>query len=400
MRIIIIFVLIIIPFLYSSCKEESIGQYPVDDVAPRPVTNVNVQNIKGGAVISYTLPDDKDLLYVKAVYSLPNGERKERKTSVYNNSIIIQGFAKSTVATVQLISVDRSQNESSPVNVEINPDDSPIFDVFSTLEVLASFGGIKLTWENKDRADVVIGILSKNEENNFVPIENFYTSVEDGIGTVRGLSSTMHEFGIYVRDIYNNHTDTLFIELTPWQEFELDKALWREVTLCPLFSLYSSAGVMSRLWDGVTKASKGNQNYYLQQTGNEKIFFTFDLGVTVKLSRFKFWGRDQWYFNLHNPKEFEIWGTDNASIAYGDPCSWEGWDLLLSGTSTKPSGEEVLPYNQLTSEDIAYAEAGEEYEFPEEAPYVRFIRFKTLSTWTGSQNFHIAELSFWGDFIE
>ncbi len=394
-----IFILMIIPFLYMGCKEESIGQYPVDSIAPNPVSNVKVQNTKGGAVLTYNIPDDKDLLYVKAMYELPNGQRKEKKTSVYNNSIIIQGFAKATAATVQLVAVDRSQNESLPVEVNINPDDSPIFDVFSSLQAVATFGGVRLTWENSDQADIVIGILSKNEEDGFVPIENFYTSVESGMGAVRGLSNTSHEFGIYVRDIYNNYTDTLISVLTPWRESELDKGLWREMPLCSSFRLYSSNGVMSRLWDGVTKASAGSQNYYLQQTGNGNIFFTFDLGVNAKLSRFKFWGRDQWYFNLHCPKEFEIWGTNDESVAFGDPCGWEGWDLLMTATSTKPSGDEVLSFNQLTSEDIAYAEAGEEYEFPVEAPSARFIRFKTIRTWTNSQNFHIAELAFWGDVI-
>ncbi len=396
----ILIILFIIPFFLNSCQEEPIGQYPVDDIAPRPITDAKVQNTKGGAIISYTLPDDKDLLYVKAVYSLPNGETKVNKTSIFNNSIVIRGFAKSSRTTVQLISVDRSQNESTPIIVEIEPEDSPIFDVFASMNVVASFGGIKITWANEEKEDIVIGILHKNEENNFVPLDNFYTSIENGVGSVRGLDDTMYEFGIFVRDTYSNHTDTLIKRLTPWREYELNKELWREMPLCSSFSLYSANGTMSRLWDGVTKASAGSQNYYLLRSVNTDIFFTFDLGVNAKFSRFKFWGRDQWYFNLHCPKEFEIWGTDDPNVANGDPCDWEGWNLLLTGTSTKPSGEEVLSFNQLTSEDIAYAEAGEEYEFPVESPSARYIRFKVVRTWTDSDRFHIAELSFWGDIIE
>ncbi|MFV0591005.1 MAG: DUF5000 domain-containing lipoprotein [Draconibacterium sp.] len=394
----IISIAILVFFAYS-CSEEPIGQFPVDDVSPQMISNPVVSNFKGGATIKYDLPGDKDLLCIKAVYTLPNGEKKEKLASAFINELTIEGFAKASKTSVSLIAVDKSKNESDPVTVEIEPLDSPIFDIYSSLSVIATFGGLKLTWENPEKKDIVVGIIAKNEENVYVPLENFYTSVGEGSGSVRGLESKETEFGVFIRDIYNNYTDTLFSVLTPWEEIELDKGLWKGMPLCSSFTLSQYGGAVSVLWDGRTVA-EGNQTYYINRTSSDPIFFTLDLGVTTKLSRFKFWGRNQWYFNLHHPKEFEIWGTNDPDVANGGSCSWDGWELLLSGTSTKPSGDEATSYANLTSEDLALALSGEEFEFSLEVPEVRYVRFRTLRTWTDSNSSFIAELTFWGQVNE
>ncbi len=386
-------------FFVYSCTEEPIGQYPVDDTSPQMISNPVVSNFKGGATIKYDLPGDKDLLCIKAVYTLPSGEKKEKLASAFINELTIEGFARATKTSVSLIAVDKSKNESVPVVVEIDPLDSPIFDIYHSISVIASFGGIKLTWENPERKDIVVGIVARDEENTFVSLENFYTSVGSGLGTVRGLEAEETEFGIFIRDIYNNYTDTLFSILTPWEESELDKNLWRAMTTCSAFTASQWGGAINVMWDGQTIAG-GDGTYYLNRTSSEPIFFTIDLGISTKLSRFKFWGRNEWYFNLHHPKEFEVWGTNDPSVANGDACSWDGWELLLSGTSEKPSGPDATSFANLTSEDLALAMSGEEFEFPLEVPEVRYIRFRTIRTWTDSNSSFIAELTFWGQLFE
>jgi hypothetical protein len=154
---------------------------------------------------------------------------------------------------------------------------------------------------------------------------------------------------------------------------------------------------MSVLWDGLILGSD-YQIYYVTTTNylTQPIFFSFDLGVTVELSRFRMWGRALWVFNLHHPKELEIWGCNDPNVANGDPCSWDGWELLLSCTSTKPSGETVLPNASLTPEDVQLTKDGEEFVFPDK-PIARYIRVKVVRSWTNSQMMHIGELTFWGD---
>lgn len=86
---------------------------------PQNVTGVQVQNTPGGALLTYTLPDDEDLLYVKATFILNNGQRSEVKSSVYTNILELQGFGDTNERLVTLVSVDRSQNESEPLEVKV-----------------------------------------------------------------------------------------------------------------------------------------------------------------------------------------------------------------------------------------------------------------------------------------
>ena len=39
------------------------------------------------------------------------------------------------------------------------------------------------------------------------------------------------------------------------------------------------------------------------------------------------------------------------------------------------------------------------FEFPAEAPPVRYIRFKVLETWGGMDFIHFTEFTFWGNVI-
>lgn len=124
-----------------SCKEDIIGQYPVDKIPPGSIENPSVENFPGRSKITYKLPPDDDLLYVKAQYVRPNGKQVEERVSYLNNTIEVKGFGKSKKTTVKLIAVDRSRNESRPVSLEIEPEDSPIYDILKTLKVITSWGG-------------------------------------------------------------------------------------------------------------------------------------------------------------------------------------------------------------------------------------------------------------------
>ena len=108
-----LFVLLLLT-VFSGCKEEYIGQYPVDSVAPKQVSNVQVQNMKGRVVLTYTLPEEDDLLCVTARYVLQNGVKREMSSSAYSNKIELKGFGKGRKYQVELYSIDKSYNESAP----------------------------------------------------------------------------------------------------------------------------------------------------------------------------------------------------------------------------------------------------------------------------------------------
>jgi hypothetical protein len=120
-------------------------------------------------------------------------------------------------------------------------------------------------------------------------------------------------------------------------------------------------------------------------------WFTFDMGVTAKLSRLTWFMRDQFFYTLHNPRVVEIWGSTNPNP---DGSFDASWTLLASYTAIKPSG---LPEGQLSQADIDAGHAGETVVFPLTIPEVRYIRFKTLKNWSNGTYVNFYELMMWGD---
>ena len=385
-----IFKFLLFCLLVSCSKEQYIGQYPTDQIAPNSVTNCVVANFAGGSEINYELPSDEDILYVKALYTLSNGQQAEERASFFLNSMKLKGFGKSTKTIVKLIVVDRSENESQPVSVEIEPQDSPIYSILSTVNVASSWGGLTVKWENPEEENIIVGLIAKNENGEFSAIDNFYTAEKDAAKSVRGMDTVEVNVGTFISDRYGNITDTIYSINKPIFEMQLDDNKFVGLPQSPNYPLLGTWGQdMPVLWDGAITPD-GNVFYIVGSLPNP--YFTIDLGVTAKLSRFKFWSRQLWAFKLHSPKHFEIWGTNDPSAIKVD--NWDGWYKMMDQEAYRPSGLDAG--EEPTSDDLVYAAAGEEYEFDIENTPVRYIRFRCTETWSGSNNLNLAEIRFWG----
>lgn len=373
------------------CKEEYVGQYPVDNVSPKPILNVKVENYPGGARLTYTLPEEDDLLCVKAKYKLSNGSVKEMSSSAYSNRIELKGFGKSTKTQVYVVSVDKSYNESSAVQVEIEPLDSPIYDVFKTLKLYDSFGGVKLYWENPLKENIVFGALAKNNDGEYKHVETIYSSEAEANRSIRGLDAKPTDFAFYFRDTYNNYTDTLYKQMNPIFEEELDKKKFMAMKLSPKFKFHSfGGGKMDAMWDNVYNVA--NNLCYIQ-VASEPVYFSFDMGVDAKLSRFRLWTRRDYLFQLHHLRTFSIWGTSDIN-ATKDPDNWDGWTKIMDCESKRPSGIETS--GNVTAEDEEYVLAGEEWEVPIDAPKFRYMKIQIHTTWGNSIAGYINEITIWG----
>jgi hypothetical protein len=116
--------------------------------------------------------------------------------------------------------------------------------------------------------------------------------------------------------------------------------------------------------------------------------FTFDTGVSTKLSRFKMWQANDRLYQKESAKTFEVWGSNSPN----PNGSWDSWTKLLTCESIKPSGS---PVGTNTAEDIAYAKAGEDFTFPATVAKYRYLRFKMLTNWGGGGFMTMEELTFW-----
>ena len=383
----------------SSCKDDVIGQTPVDGVAPACVTDVQVDNQAGKSVLTYKLPNETDLLYVKAVYEDSNGNKKEVKSSVFKNQMELVGFGKSAKHTIQLYSVDRSQNESKPVDVDIQPLDSPIYEVANSLNVVDSWGGAKIFWSNSTEADVKINVSLKDSDNVYKSYETFYTNVKDGVNAIRGLDSIPQHLAVVISDTYSNSTDTLFKDIKPLYEMELPGKDFSVLPLPTGYVLSIWGGPFSRLFDGITGSSA---NAYYMDTTNPTLYhtpyFSFDMKKTYKLSRIRLWGRvgNNFEFSLHNLRYFQIWGTNDESCQ-SEPDDWTRWTKIRDCESIIPSGNDN---KHVTSADKAYYAQGEEYEFDIQTPPYRFLRIISTENWSMTPKLHIIEMKIWGSEVK
>lgn len=382
----------------SSCDEDEKRPLVDDTTPPGPVSNIEVDNLPGGARISYTLPSDNDVLYVEASFQNADGKINNWKSSVYNNSIEVAGFPDTVNYTVVVNAVDQSENKSEPVNVDIQPTTPPITLIAESIKINPDFGGIGISWVNDNQADIAVIVEAENEVGELEQVDIRYSSQKEDNFAVRGFDTIPRTFSVFVRDRYDNLSNKISTTLKPLFEQNLDKNLMNPLKL-PHDAPDAWGWVMTNMFnDNIggagfhTPQGWTDDNPTDEYTDPNRHFFTFDLGVTAQLSRFKFWQRQgTWLYYHGNPRYFEVWGAAELN----QDGSFDGWTKLIeNGEVPKPSG---LPLGQVSNDDVELGGRGHEYIFPLDAPPVRYIRFVNLQNWSGSRFLHIMEMDFWGE---
>ncbi|WP_082592123.1 DUF5000 domain-containing lipoprotein [Candidatus Symbiothrix dinenymphae] len=382
---------------FFACSEE-FKHAPTggDSNAPEPLKSAQVkENIAGGAVITYELPDNSDALYVKAVYTTSQGVEKDVIASSYLNSLTIKGLGNTNARTVKLYVVNRQEKTSAPMEVTINPLTPPVQKIKNSLTYTTDFGGFLVTYDNEDREDVSINVLARDSTGTeMLDYDALYTPLAVGQYAVRGLPDTENRFGLYVRDRWDNISDTVFFTLTPWREDYLDKLLFRHIVVAGDYPSWTNyGGTVGRLWDGLIFTD--GDNYGSTLDGPLPHRLTIDLGVSVKLSRFKLWQRahEVTFYQHAEPKHYKVYGRLDDPGQGNAADVMEGWTLLRECHSFKPSG---LPLGQVSNEDWDYMKNGEEYLFPLDAAPVQYVRLEFLESWSGRSMTNFGEISFWG----
>src|SRR5678815_4525573 len=115
---------------FIACKKST--NLCTDKSAPSAVTNPQVQGLPGAAKITYTLPSNSNLLYVKAVWQY-NGVTKEAKSSLYENNVLLEGFNDTIFHDVKLYAVSNCEISSDAVTVKVKPQLAPIWGVYNSL---------------------------------------------------------------------------------------------------------------------------------------------------------------------------------------------------------------------------------------------------------------------------
>ena len=378
--------------MFVGCSEPYTNS-PIDEggAAPAKVTNIQWSAVAGGVVITYDIPNDPMLYYIEASYKTASGETRCNKASVYTNQIQLDGMADTSEHLVTITSVGRNGKRSDSSSVRVTPLDPPIKDMFNNISVKAAHQGLEVSFKNTAKADMAIAVIERMADGSTAPIDTFYTSSEVGSFRVRNQTFVEHEYGIFLRDKYQNLSDTLYTRLTPLYDVKIDPSKFSRYDLPQTDNLNGEWGdYFSKFFDG--NAGTGGRT---NSTGFPQNF-CIALGQKAKLTRFNTkYTRNtsalQGTWASGHAKMYEIYGSNNPA----KDGSWESWTLIGEFTSVKPSG---LPLGSCTEEDYTRACVdGEDFVFPEDIEAYEYIRIKILSVWGYAQYTFTYEWTFYGD---
>lgn len=375
--------------------------------APQQVTVREVKNQNGGAIIYYTLPDDPNLKYVKAVYEMKPGVEADARASYYVDSLVVEGLQRGGLHQVKLYSVGYGEVASAPVIVDIDAKTPAFQEICHTLEYDKTFSGVKVNFENTTKAKVSIGVLKKQPDGKWTQLYMHYTEAPSGNFAIHGQDAVETEFGFYVRDRWGNLSDTVSFITTPILEVECDKKLFKNAKLptdeweCHKWAS-EQRNAIECVWDGRTI---GLPMYHSKNVTMPR-HITIDLGKKYQFSRFVYHTRHdntsvgvEAYVKGH-VHLFELYGSNNPN-PNGEFD--ETWTKIGDYETKKVSGGG--PNDPVTEDDRKAAIAGEEFEVPAETEAYRYIRFRVLETWgiygswgeyEASSFIYIQELTFYG----
>jgi hypothetical protein len=367
-----------------------------DGTAPGPVTVTKVENINGGAFILFDLPaNDVDILYVKAVYQNSQNVEQNAIVSAYADTVKIEGLGDTKSRNVNLYSVDRYGNESVPTTATIEPLEPAVIATRNSLSAVEGFGGFHLSFTNEMRNPLSFYVYTWNEQENAWKLQTVSTSrMADGTLQIKGFDAVQTKFAVEVRDTWGNISDKYEFELTPLYEIKLDKTKFRSVDgLVGDCSFNDYSGHVTKMWNDVLNAgSEYGHTSYPVPTGWPHAF-TVDLGVSAKLSQIAFWPRQD------NPDLFFAHGFPYLFGVYGCPedkdyRDFDNYVELYYGHTIRPSG---LPFGDPnTEEDIQKGRDGQLFDLNQEAPAIRYMKFKSFMSWSGMECTVIAEITLWG----
>jgi len=378
---------------YSCSKGDRLDHYDSDAPAPAQVTNLKAVSKAGGAVLSYKLPSDPNLAYVKAVYEIQKGVFREARASIFADTLSLVGFGDTNPHEVKVYSVGKNEKQSEPVSYSITPLIAPVITTFTSLDLSATFGGVTVSFENPSKSNISIEILvDSTGKNLWSTVTTSYTASASGKFAVRGLKSVDRRYGVLVRDRWNNKSDTLIRLLKPKFEVQIPKTLWKNLAL-PTDTYLPAAAVypIEKLWDGKW-ATLTTDCFASPNASTLPQWFTIDLGQKVLLSRFKEHQAATSHLYVGSAvKKFEIWGSNNPPA----DGSFNNWDLLGTFNSYKPSGAAL---GSTSAEDKNYANfLGEDFDFINQPIAYRYIRFKSLETYSSTGQIVIAEITLFGE---
>ena len=387
----IIFLIFLITLTFSCSKNED-----VDSTPPGILSNISVVPTNGGGIISYSLPSDNDISYVRAEYTNSQGEEVFRVSSSYNTSVDINGLNQTTPIKVRLYVIDENENISDEVEVEFTPLESFIYLVQQSIEISPDLGGVKITWENIATKTVFVYVHILNGSDETIRILSSDNAEESLF--IRGLDAVEMTFSTKVEDFDGNITDLQVVgNFTPLFEEKIEKNTW---TLITSQSINGNAyeGRTVNFWDDIvdTVETDSDNSYFIATRENNGGSLNFpldiviDLNKNVKIKRFKVWQRAYWYqgggvtyhYQEENIKSFNLYASNDA----------QSWDLLGQFDIGDPRDSA----GNIPASAFQEAIDGHDFTLANTSEQFRYLKFSITSNYGSTQLTVGSEITLFG----
>lgn len=407
-------------FTFISCNNDDLN---VDKTPPGQITNVVFTPQFGGGFFTYTIPSDPDFLYVRAEYTLDNGKVISKTSSVYSDTLFVEGFGQSKEYEIKLFSVDRSNNESKPVIEKITPLAPVTSAILATVKVQPGFSSIVLNWEND--LQLPISIYAKIKVNDTEVTKIYASNLQKDKFIIENLKGIPYNVSVFIKDTYDNQTETKdFGQMTPLIDGPISKKQWsflRDQLLYGNKWDYSSStdplkqkplsqfsgtyrddslknarmtyyeGRIEKFWDNEYDYEPvQNLNYF--HTGPQTYPFSYfiDMGREIVASRFKIWQRNAWgmLYTGENVQIWDLWISDDKDPSDG---IFDGWEYVGRYEIIKPSS--VIEANN-------QARNGHEFMlFPQNPHFTkpfRYLRYKGIKQYGNGNSGCASEITLFG----
>ena len=387
--------------MFFSCQERKLEPISASKGKPEPVSDAVATPAPGGAVISFVVPKDADILCVKAVYTTTGGKRREVSASFYGNSLTLEGYNDTDEHEALLYTVSRAQVLSDPVPVRFTPLESPLSKAAKSVIISGDFGGASFSWKNEEQVLLTVEMFAADDHGELKTARIITSKLDSAYFSVRGYDTSPRVFAVVFSDNFDNVSEIIYPPdgvITPWLESIMDKKLW---------SIYRTGGAL--LSGDVSFANyEGRDEFMFDDdydtfghtlSGTMPHSFTLDLGKAARLSRvfiFQRYGASGGiYYNWGNPRHFLVFGRLEPPVT----GNWDEWTQLIDFTIEKPSGTNS-DYAICTDEDLQAARNGHEASFPFSANGYRYLRFRFENSWENRPYVHPAEITLYGEYVE
>lgn len=406
-------------FLFSACEQEE--KLFKDIPAPAPVTNVAYTPTHGGAIITYQLPNDKNLLYVKAVYVNGRNEEVFRVCSRYGNTVEIDGLVEEKPHTVRLYSVAiGGEKESKPVEISVTPDKSYIFLTQESITAIPVLGGFKLKWHNPAKKMVHIYVTYGKEGEN--PVERIFSSeFENDSIRIRELDAELYSITTAVEDHSKNITSVIPLNgVIPLPEQKIKKDTWELIKNMSCMG-DKWEGRMVNFWDDVIdiNTNPGDNSYFiihrednggalrfLSDTEPNPLMIVIDMHKKAIVSRLIVWQRAFKYDSSNSSS------TSNSNYLYYQDDNMRAFNVFLTNDLSQATRNNLWNHptfvcdigeplrdeegNILQSENVRAEKEGHEFELPDMSEPFRYIVIGIVASYGSETQICSSEFTLYG----